>query len=75
MCLNTGTTEEQKGVLEVYLERGDECNPKNVRQETPLHITIHENIVAMAKILIRNSAYLETQGVFWQITARSSEGL
>ncbi|KAH0370304.1 hypothetical protein KCU65_g2601, partial [Aureobasidium melanogenum] len=61
MRLNPGTTEEQKEVLEVYFERSDECNPRNNRQETPLHIAIQEDNVEMAEVLMRNGADLEAR--------------
>ncbi|KAG9826069.1 hypothetical protein KCU98_g701, partial [Aureobasidium melanogenum] len=61
MTLKPATTKAQKEILALYLETSDGCSPRNIRDETPLHIATNENNLEMAEILIRNGADLKAQ--------------
>ncbi|KAG9556097.1 hypothetical protein KCU71_g11693, partial [Aureobasidium melanogenum] len=61
MTSDPETTNTLKEILEVHFKTSNECSPRNIEGETPLHIAIQKNNIEIAKILIRNSADLQVQ--------------
>lgn len=55
-CFTFRDSKTQEEILEIYFKTSKECNPRNIRQQTPLHIAVYGNRLGMAQMLLENGA-------------------